>query len=156
MNSPFLSQFSQLIKIFHSLGPEKFPLVEQTFFPNHKPMVSAFLISAYLRDVGWPYTSVSLVSEQLTACSLVIWTPHRSLHVLCLWKCLVFPREGSTSPGEFRAVGQVTKVLGVLWDTSNDILSWHPWNQRLDIKGKNIFIVKCYLQHTFPGTWFLL
>ncbi|EFB18563.1 hypothetical protein PANDA_010469 [Ailuropoda melanoleuca] len=30
--------FSQLIKIFHSLGPEKFPLVEQTFFPNHKPM----------------------------------------------------------------------------------------------------------------------
>lgn len=43
MNSPFLSQFSQLIKIFHSLGPDKFPLVEQTFFPNHKPMVSAFL-----------------------------------------------------------------------------------------------------------------
>ncbi|KFO27614.1 Synapsin-3 [Fukomys damarensis] len=32
--------FSQLIKIFHTLGPEKFPLVEQTFFPNHKPMVS--------------------------------------------------------------------------------------------------------------------
>ncbi|MBZ3871159.1 Synapsin-3 [Sciurus carolinensis] len=31
--------FSQLIKIFHSLGPEKFPLVEQTFFPNHKPMI---------------------------------------------------------------------------------------------------------------------
>ncbi|XP_010635922.1 synapsin-3 isoform X5 [Fukomys damarensis] len=30
--------FSQLIKIFHTLGPEKFPLVEQTFFPNHKPM----------------------------------------------------------------------------------------------------------------------
>ncbi|ELR54552.1 Synapsin-3, partial [Bos mutus] len=35
-----LVMFSQLIKIFHSLGPEKFPLVEQTFFPNHKPMVS--------------------------------------------------------------------------------------------------------------------
>ncbi|XP_036107871.1 synapsin-3 isoform X1 [Molossus molossus] len=33
--------FSQLIKIFHSLGPEKFPLVEQTFFPNHKPMLAA-------------------------------------------------------------------------------------------------------------------
>ncbi|XP_045408965.1 synapsin-3 [Lemur catta] len=33
--------FSQLIKIFHNLGPEKFPLVEQTFFPNHKPMVTA-------------------------------------------------------------------------------------------------------------------
>uniref|UniRef100_A0A5F8G4T1 Synapsin III n=1 Tax=Monodelphis domestica TaxID=13616 RepID=A0A5F8G4T1_MONDO len=32
--------FSQLIKIFNSLGPEKFPLVEQTFFPNHKQMVS--------------------------------------------------------------------------------------------------------------------
>nr|XP_023394997.1 synapsin-3 [Loxodonta africana]XP_023395001.1 synapsin-3 [Loxodonta africana] len=35
--------FSQLIKIFHFLGPEKFPLVEQTFFPNHKPMVSALV-----------------------------------------------------------------------------------------------------------------
>ncbi|NXI29192.1 SYN3 protein, partial [Sterrhoptilus dennistouni] len=32
--------FSQLIKIFNSLGPEKFPLVEQTFFPSHKQMVS--------------------------------------------------------------------------------------------------------------------
>ncbi|XP_057242542.1 synapsin-3-like [Malurus melanocephalus] len=31
--------FSQLIKIFNSLGPEKFPLVEQTFFPSHKQMV---------------------------------------------------------------------------------------------------------------------
>ncbi|XP_009869079.1 PREDICTED: synapsin-3-like, partial [Apaloderma vittatum] len=30
--------FSQLIKIFNSLGPEKFPLVEQTFFPSHKQM----------------------------------------------------------------------------------------------------------------------
>uniref|UniRef100_A0A8C5U8Q6 Synapsin III n=1 Tax=Malurus cyaneus samueli TaxID=2593467 RepID=A0A8C5U8Q6_9PASS len=29
--------FSQLIKIFNSLGPEKFPLVEQTFFPSHNP-----------------------------------------------------------------------------------------------------------------------
>uniref|UniRef100_A0A8C5S6P8 Synapsin III n=1 Tax=Laticauda laticaudata TaxID=8630 RepID=A0A8C5S6P8_LATLA len=32
--------FSQLIKIVSSLGPEKFPLVEQTFFPSHKQMVS--------------------------------------------------------------------------------------------------------------------
>ncbi|KAK2523672.1 hypothetical protein Q9966_011970 [Columba livia] len=31
--------FSQLIKIFNSLGPEKFPLVEQTFFPSHKQMM---------------------------------------------------------------------------------------------------------------------
>ncbi|XP_013922330.1 PREDICTED: synapsin-3-like [Thamnophis sirtalis] len=30
--------FSQLIKIVNSLGPEKFPLVEQTFFPSHKQM----------------------------------------------------------------------------------------------------------------------
>lgn len=35
-------KFSQLIKIFNSLGPEKFPLVEQTFFPSHKQMVSNF------------------------------------------------------------------------------------------------------------------
>uniref|UniRef100_K7FVL7 Synapsin III n=1 Tax=Pelodiscus sinensis TaxID=13735 RepID=K7FVL7_PELSI len=32
--------FSQLIKIFNSLGPEKFPLVEQTFFPSHKQMLT--------------------------------------------------------------------------------------------------------------------
>uniref|UniRef100_A0A8C4S8D8 Synapsin III n=1 Tax=Erpetoichthys calabaricus TaxID=27687 RepID=A0A8C4S8D8_ERPCA len=32
--------FSQLIKIFRTLGPEKFPLTEQTFYPNHKEMVS--------------------------------------------------------------------------------------------------------------------
>ncbi|XP_053113361.1 synapsin-3 isoform X2 [Hemicordylus capensis] len=32
--------FSQLIKIFNSLGPEKFPLVEQTFFPSHKQMIT--------------------------------------------------------------------------------------------------------------------
>ncbi|XP_061494952.1 synapsin-3 isoform X1 [Rhineura floridana] len=32
--------FSQLIKIFNSLGPEKFPLVEQTFFPSHKHMLA--------------------------------------------------------------------------------------------------------------------
>uniref|UniRef100_A0A667GHT2 Synapsin III n=1 Tax=Lynx canadensis TaxID=61383 RepID=A0A667GHT2_LYNCA len=43
--------FSQLIKIFHSLGPEKFPLVEQTFFPNHKPMVSALFDSDYLNGM---------------------------------------------------------------------------------------------------------
>ncbi|XP_077195783.1 synapsin-3 [Paroedura picta] len=32
--------FSQLIKIFNSLGPEKFPLVEQSFFPSHKQMLT--------------------------------------------------------------------------------------------------------------------
>ncbi|KAM6438135.1 synapsin-3 isoform 1-T2 [Liasis olivaceus] len=32
--------FSQLIKIVNSLGPEKFPLVEQTFFPSHKQMLT--------------------------------------------------------------------------------------------------------------------
>ncbi|XP_048356089.1 synapsin-3 [Sphaerodactylus townsendi] len=32
--------FSQLIKIFNSLGPEKFPLVEQSFFPSHKQMLA--------------------------------------------------------------------------------------------------------------------
>ncbi|XP_072309635.1 synapsin-3 [Eucyclogobius newberryi] len=31
--------FSQMIKLYHSLGPEKFPLNEQTFFPGHAQMV---------------------------------------------------------------------------------------------------------------------
>lgn len=37
----FCLQFSQMIKLYHSLGPEKFPLNEQTFYPNHMQMVSA-------------------------------------------------------------------------------------------------------------------
>ncbi|KAI3366902.1 hypothetical protein L3Q82_009546 [Scortum barcoo] len=32
--------FSQMIKLYHSLGPEKFPLNEQTFYPNHTQMIN--------------------------------------------------------------------------------------------------------------------
>ncbi|XP_038137748.1 synapsin-2a [Cyprinodon tularosa] len=32
--------FSQLINTYRKLGPEKFPLIEQTFYPNYKEMVS--------------------------------------------------------------------------------------------------------------------
>ncbi|CAB1421215.1 unnamed protein product [Pleuronectes platessa] len=32
--------FSQMIRLYHSLGPEKFPLNEQTFYPNHTQMVN--------------------------------------------------------------------------------------------------------------------
>lgn len=39
----FCLQFSHMIELYHSLGPEKFPLNEQTFYPNHTQMVSAFL-----------------------------------------------------------------------------------------------------------------
>ncbi|XP_047218070.1 synapsin-2a isoform X2 [Girardinichthys multiradiatus] len=31
--------FSQLINTYRKLGPEKFPLIEQTFYPNYKEMV---------------------------------------------------------------------------------------------------------------------
>lgn len=34
-------QFAQLVSVYKSLGPEKFPLIEQTFYPNHKEMVGA-------------------------------------------------------------------------------------------------------------------
>uniref|UniRef100_A0A669E9W9 Synapsin III n=1 Tax=Oreochromis niloticus TaxID=8128 RepID=A0A669E9W9_ORENI len=33
--------FSQMIKLYRSLGPEKFPLNEQTFYPNHTQMVTS-------------------------------------------------------------------------------------------------------------------
>ncbi|XP_046878432.1 synapsin-3-like [Hypomesus transpacificus] len=33
--------FSHMIKLYHSLGPEKFPLNEQTFYPNHTQMATA-------------------------------------------------------------------------------------------------------------------
>ncbi|PWA31723.1 hypothetical protein CCH79_00006632, partial [Gambusia affinis] len=32
--------FAQLINTYRKLGPEKFPLIEQTFYPNYKEMVS--------------------------------------------------------------------------------------------------------------------
>uniref|UniRef100_A0A4W5RFV3 Synapsin III n=1 Tax=Hucho hucho TaxID=62062 RepID=A0A4W5RFV3_9TELE len=32
--------FSHMVKLYHSLGPEKFPLNEQTFYPNHTQMVT--------------------------------------------------------------------------------------------------------------------
>lgn len=38
-NSPLL-QFSQLLHIQRRLGKEVFPLIEQSYFPNHKEMVS--------------------------------------------------------------------------------------------------------------------
>uniref|UniRef100_A0AAY4EI51 Synapsin III n=1 Tax=Denticeps clupeoides TaxID=299321 RepID=A0AAY4EI51_9TELE len=31
--------FSQMIKLYHSMGPEKFPLNEQTFYPSHSQML---------------------------------------------------------------------------------------------------------------------
>uniref|UniRef100_A0AAR2KGW5 Synapsin III n=1 Tax=Pygocentrus nattereri TaxID=42514 RepID=A0AAR2KGW5_PYGNA len=31
--------FSHMVKLYHTLGPEKFPLNEQTFFPNHTQML---------------------------------------------------------------------------------------------------------------------
>lgn len=37
----FILQFAQLVSVYKTLGPEKFPLIEQTFYPNHKEMVGA-------------------------------------------------------------------------------------------------------------------
>lgn len=37
----FVLQFAQLVSVYKTLGPEKFPLIEQTFYPNHKEMVGA-------------------------------------------------------------------------------------------------------------------
>ncbi|RMC00112.1 hypothetical protein DUI87_23522 [Hirundo rustica rustica] len=31
-------KFAQLVSVYKTLGPEKFPLIEQTFYPNHKEM----------------------------------------------------------------------------------------------------------------------
>ncbi|GCB64722.1 hypothetical protein scyTo_0004649 [Scyliorhinus torazame] len=35
--------FAQLVSIYKGMGPEKFPLIEQVFYPNHKEMVSVAL-----------------------------------------------------------------------------------------------------------------
>ncbi|KAJ0057717.1 hypothetical protein NL108_013712, partial [Boleophthalmus pectinirostris] len=65
-------QFSQMIKLYHSLGPEKFPLNEQTFFPSHAQMVSAkpkqhhttqhvrFLLTLYYKNIKQKLSRTSL------------------------------------------------------------------------------------------------
>ena len=40
-----LPQFAQLIEIQKRLGKENFPLIDQTYFPNHKEMVSNMWVS---------------------------------------------------------------------------------------------------------------
>lgn len=37
------SQFAQLVALHKSLGGEKFPLIEQTYYPNHREMVGVLL-----------------------------------------------------------------------------------------------------------------
>ena len=41
----FCRQFSQLITIQQRLGRDNFPLIEQTFYPNYKEMVSGVCVS---------------------------------------------------------------------------------------------------------------
>lgn len=41
-------QFAQLINTCRKLGPEKFPLIEQTFYPNYKEMVRTMLSPPFL------------------------------------------------------------------------------------------------------------
>lgn len=36
---PF-QQFAQMVRLHRKLGPEEFPLIDQTYYPNHKEMVS--------------------------------------------------------------------------------------------------------------------
>lgn len=49
--------FGHLLQLQRRLGKENFPLIEQTFYPNHREMVSppnrmaAFTTSAYERTV---------------------------------------------------------------------------------------------------------
>jgi hypothetical protein len=33
------SQFAQMVRLHKKLGTEEFPLIDQTFYPNHKEMV---------------------------------------------------------------------------------------------------------------------
>jgi len=37
----FVFQFSQLLQLRQRLGTDSFPLIDQSYFPSHKEMVSA-------------------------------------------------------------------------------------------------------------------
>lgn len=39
LENPFSPQFSQLINSQKRLGSDKFPLIDQTFYPNYRDMV---------------------------------------------------------------------------------------------------------------------
>ncbi|KAL2103078.1 hypothetical protein ACEWY4_002246 [Coilia grayii] len=52
--------FSQMIKLYHSLGPEKFPLNEQTFYPNHSQMVSVVHIFTIMLSQKCSYSRQSM------------------------------------------------------------------------------------------------
>lgn len=48
------SQFSQLTNSQKRLGSEKFPLIDQTFYPNYRDMVRALVLCLF-RSI-WPFT----------------------------------------------------------------------------------------------------
>uniref|UniRef100_A0A667WXT2 Synapsin III n=1 Tax=Myripristis murdjan TaxID=586833 RepID=A0A667WXT2_9TELE len=55
--------FSHMIKLYHSLGPEKFPLNEQTFYPNHTQMVSTPSLPVVVK-MGHAHAGMGKVSSQ--------------------------------------------------------------------------------------------
>lgn len=64
----FVLQFAQLVSVYKTLGPEKFPLIEQTFYPNHKEMVGAS----------------SRAKSALCACETETWNTQFPFPIYCL------------------------------------------------------------------------
>ncbi|XP_018621481.1 synapsin-3 [Scleropages formosus] len=55
--------FSQMIRLYRSLGPEKFPLNEQTFYPSHSQMVSMPLLPAVVK-MGHAHAGVGKIKVE--------------------------------------------------------------------------------------------
>lgn len=82
-------QFAQLVSVYKTLGPEKFPLIEQTFYPNHKEMVctsiSTALVNCLLNSDCKHTWSISHLLSILKAILVAVWGMRCGDHLKALW-----------------------------------------------------------------------
>ena len=57
-------QFAQLVKIQKKLGRERFPLIEQSYYPNHKEMVSNMWVSFHFLSLLCTFPLFALWQRQ--------------------------------------------------------------------------------------------
>ncbi|XP_048462672.1 synapsin-2b [Rhincodon typus] len=55
--------FAQLVSIYKSMGPEKFPLIEQVFYPNHKEMLTMPTFPAVVK-IGHAHSGMGKVKVE--------------------------------------------------------------------------------------------
>uniref|UniRef100_A0A2K5YD14 Synapsin II n=1 Tax=Mandrillus leucophaeus TaxID=9568 RepID=A0A2K5YD14_MANLE len=78
--------FAQLVAIYKTLGGEKFPLIEQTYYPNHKEMVIFLLFSFSSQPQRLHWFHALLLLVWLTACPILVGCCCRRTSISGNWK----------------------------------------------------------------------